>query len=434
MTLLPEVRSQLLQAAERRSRGSAMRRRLSRSAGLHHRGPGLVERWRRGPLILLAVGFVLAGSAFAGGLISFGAPAKPTSLFSRPRSGLGALTPGTVRVLALSTPDPAGGSAWGLRVLSTTRGLGCLQVGRLVNGKLVAIGRDGAFADDGRAHELPASGDFFSLGCGALDGKGRLFLNVTYGEEPASAWFGGCNAPGSPPGGWTRSERMCPLGDERNLYYGLLGPYAKSITYTRDGQSHTQPTIGGEGAYLLVTKSAAKQLLTGTGTTDVVPVDGPITEIHYRNGSTCHLTARSWIGGRDACTPELQVPVGYARPRMKLYTRAQVVAPVSIRSIRTREGQRLSVISFVSRVALPNARSRYQAQWREDGKPRDIYGFSSTDTDIEAGERVNIPFVQRGDRRRPRVFHGTVSLVQSSEAFEYERPAVLVAHFSARMR
>ena len=65
-------------------------------------------------------------------------------------------------MLPIAAPDPAGGPDWGMRVLSTTRGEGCLQLGRIVDGKLGALGQDDAFANDGRFHELPVSAAFDS--------------------------------------------------------------------------------------------------------------------------------------------------------------------------------------------------------------------------------------------------------------------------------
>ena len=64
---------------------------------------------------------------------------------------------------------------------------------------------------------------------------------------------------------------------------------------------------------MFVTRASAHQLLNfaNAGTADIVPVDGPVKEIHYRDGSTCHLTSKSWIGGAYACTPSLSEPVGY---------------------------------------------------------------------------------------------------------------------------
>jgi hypothetical protein len=75
--------------------------------------------------------------------------------------------------------------------------------------------------------------------------------------------------------------------------------------------------VGSDGAYLFVTRASAHQLLNfaNAGTADIVPVDGPVREIHYRDGSTCHLTSKSWIGGSYACTPSLSEPVGYVPVR-----------------------------------------------------------------------------------------------------------------------
>ncbi len=301
-------------------------------------------------------------------MIRFGAPAgQPPGYSHSSRSGLGELTRGTVRLLAISTPDPVGGPAWGMRVFSTTRGVGCIQVGRLVDGRLGALGQDGAFHDDGLFHELGASTFAPFYNCATLDANRRLFTNVAVGDEPASGWgfvgryaHGGCVPATSSPAERAGAPTICPQGDERNLYYGLLGPDASSVTYVLAGQSHTVPTVGPEGAYLIVTKAAPKQLFdfTDGGTNDVVPVDGPITALHYRDGTTCHLTSRSWIGGADACTPTLKVPVGYVPPKRTVYTSAQVAAPLRVRLLHATRGGYEITVSFTSRVAITHARSK----------------------------------------------------------------------------
>ena len=266
MTLLPEVRSQLYDAAGRRARspGRGLLGWLSRA--------NLNGHWPRTPLIAFGVGLVLVGGAFGAGLIELGAPAKlPFSLYGNAQEGSGGLVPGTVRMLPIAAPDPAGGPNWGMRVLSTTRGEGCLQLGRIVDGKLGALGQDGAFANDGRFHELPVSAAFGVNTCALLDGKGRLFTNITADERAASAWIGvggrlgGCVPPSAGPYEkglrLTRQERehgakpaaICAQADLRNIYYGLLGPQAQSITYVLDGQRHTLPTVGADGAYMFVT-------------------------------------------------------------------------------------------------------------------------------------------------------------------------------------
>jgi hypothetical protein len=452
MTLLPQVRSQLHDAARRRARSRT--RRLGRfGRGGRRRG------WHRTPLISLALGFGLAGAAFASGVIQFGAPA-PTArvqLFTAPRTGDGALTPGTTRILPVATPDPAGGAPWGMREFATSRGLGCIEVARLVDGKLVAVGQDYAFGDDGRYHELSVAsgGAGFGDWCSALDRYHRLYINQTWGEQPASAWQSRCYAPGSP-GDHTSDELTvksgrpelperrvvlppCPPEDERNLYFGLLGPDAESVTYVLEGRRHTLATSGPEGAYLIVTRSTAGQLLTGVGAGGVVPVDGPITEVHYRDGATCHLTSRSWIGGAYACTPSMQVPVGYVAPRNLSYTHAQVETPLQVKPIRTHNGQYELRLAFKSRVALTNAESGYNFIWYVPGALHENHGGYRTEADIAAGQTISTTTCPLP----PGVIHGTVSLHEPDEvfksrhevvyAFKYEKVGVLVASFSVRI-
>jgi hypothetical protein len=436
MTLLPQVRNQLHGAAGRRARSRTSRLALLRGAR-RRRG------WHRTPLISLAVGLGLAGVALASGVIKFGAPA-PTArvqLFTAPTTGDGALTPGSVRMLPISTPDPAGGAPWGMREFSTSRGLGCVEVARLVDGKLVALGQDDAFGDDGRAHLLGVASGGAGYGdwCSPLDRYHRLYINQTWGEQPASAWQSRCYPPDTPPASHSRHEPPCPLDDERNLYFGLLGPDAQSVTYVLEGQHHTLATSGPEGAYLIVTRSTVGQLLTGVGTGGVVPVDGPIAEIHYRDGATCHLTRRSWIGGAYACTPSMQVPVGYVAPQSQSYSHPQVDTPVDARLIRTRHGRYELRLAISSRVALTNAGSGYDFAWYVPGARFENHGDYRTESDIAVGQIVSTTTCPLP----PGLIHGTVSLYEPDEvfksksevvyAYKYEKTGVLVGSFSVRV-
>ncbi len=451
MTLLPEVRTQIYAAAERRSR-SPQARLLSRLPGPHLSG-----RWRRAPLISLALGIALVGGAFGGGLIQLGAPAKlPFSLLRNSHEGYGALVPGTVRMLPIAAPDPAGGPDWGMRVLSTTRGQGCIQIGRLLDGKLGALGQDYAFGDDGRFHELPVSAAFDIDGCALLDGKGRLFTNVTADERPESAWIGtgerlgGCVPATAGPYEkglrLTRRERelglrpapICPQADLRNIYYGLLGPDAQSITYVLEGERHTLPTVGVNGAYLFVTRASAHQLLNfaNAGTADIVPVDGPIKEIHYRDGSTCHLTSKSWIGGSYACTPPLSEPVGYVTVG-KEPTPAEVATPIHARLTRGALGRYVIAISFTARLAVTDARRTYEMRWREPGMAPGAYGIEGTNSNIAAGQTITKTIGEFGPRIvRAGIVHGTVTLLQALGAGGVEGPgstSVQVGTFAVRV-
>jgi hypothetical protein len=451
MTVLPEVRSQLYAAAERRSH--------SRRTRLLSRLPGALRlsgRWRRAPLISLGVGVTLVGGAFAAGLIQLGAPAQlPFSLLRNSHEGYGALVPGTVRMLPIAAPDPAGGPDWGMRVLSTTRGQGCIQIGRLLDGKLGALGQDDAFANDKRFHELPVSAAFDFNGCALLDGRGRLFTNVTADERPASAWIGtgqrlgGCVPATAGPYEkglrLTRREReiglrpvpICPQADLRNIYYGLLGPEAQSITYVLAGRHRTLPTVGSDGAYLFVTRASAHQLLNfaNAGTADIVPVDGPIREIHYRDGSTCHLISKSWIGGSYACTPSLSEPVGYV-PVGKAPTHAEVSTPIHVRVTRGRQGRYVIRIGFSARLAVTDARRIYAMRWREPRMPSGAYGGEGTDSNIAAGQTITKTIGEFGPGVRVGIVHGTVTLLQALGAGGIEGPgsvSVPVGSFAVRV-
>ncbi len=321
--------------------------------------PGWMRRGRArtSAIVILATLLISTAALAAGGVIRIGAPAEQSgrSFYTQVDGGI---VKGTVRVLPVTTSDPAGGPPWGMRVLSTKRGEGCIQVGRLLDGKLGAIGQDSSFGDDGLFHVFGVDTFGAKRACTLLDGNNRLFINAVVGDIPASAWTGRASN-GCVPSTAGHFERFgehghpyptCPQRDERNLYYGLLGPDAQSVTYVLNGQTHTLATSGPEGAYLIVTRASPTQLFNfnAGGTQDVVPVDGPITELHYRNGATCHLTSRSWIGGREACSPPLKVPVGWVAPRAPAPTAAQVASPLRVRLVAAGDGGSEAVVRFVS--------------------------------------------------------------------------------------
>jgi len=438
MTLLPNIRAQLCEAAERvaQSPSASPDARFPRS--LFARG---VRRPGRTPLILVGVLLLGLGGAFGGGLIHLGKPSPAGQEFANPKAELGALTPGSVRLLPVRTADPAGGPDWGMRVLSTSRGVGCIQVGRLVDGRLGALGQDDSFNNDGLFHELPVTGRFDRFSCGALDGAGRIFNNVVQGELPASAAY--LQGPSCEPPGAQRFANVaygpnCPQADERNLYYGLLGPDALSVTYVLDGKSHTVPTVGADGAYLIVTRAPLHQLLgfAGATTADVVPVDGPITELHYTGGRTCHLNGRSWIGGTSACTPPLEVPVGYTAVAPPP-SAGEVKAPLSARVVRDPSGGESIVVRFTSKVPISTDRSDYQIRLYAPGVPTSRYSAGQPfATDIQAGQQVSLNAYGSGPRLKPGLYKGDVTFVYATGPALLEGPGTVYRHvgnFSVRV-
>jgi hypothetical protein len=101
---------------------------------------------------------------------------------------------------------------------------------------------------------------------------------------------------------------LCPLRDERNLYFGLLGPEATSLTYSAvNGTLHTITPVGPDGAYLIVQRAAKptpghiNNALSGS----LYP-SPPITEVTYRNGLHCNFANPRKLPPR-AC----QFPPGY---------------------------------------------------------------------------------------------------------------------------
>src|SRR6202023_3121614 len=85
-----------------------------------------------------------------------------------------------------------------------------------------------------------------------------------------------CAAAASTPAEQSAAQgRVCPQSEERDLYYGLLGPDAESVTYLEAGKPVTVATSGPEGAYLIVQNAPSKWQPNdayGVGETGPVPV------------------------------------------------------------------------------------------------------------------------------------------------------------------
>ena len=255
------------------------------------------------------------------GRLAIGAEAGP--LHVPANTFQGAAIPSTVQLVA-ETPDPRGGLPWGLREFRTTRGQTCLQVGRVQNGTIGAIGQDGAWNNDHRFHPI-APNAYTGQHCSPTDAAGHAFDNVALngGGGIASAnvpW--GTGAQGGGCGGidGARVEPQCPPHDLRNLNFGLLGPDAVSIEFVgADGHRYTEPTNGSDGAYLIVTAPGTKSATCvyyspgqgrgcsrGGETASASVGSGVITRVLYRDGHACTLPAPTPTGVRDASCP----PVG----------------------------------------------------------------------------------------------------------------------------
>jgi len=396
-------------------------------------------RRRRGLVVAVALSLALALAAAAlaaVGVIRLGSPARPSGALANPRQGLGALRPGTARLLGVAVADPAGGLAWGMRLLGTTRGVGCLEVGRLLDGRLGVLGRDGAFGNDGRFHELPPGGLSGGGQCANLDANGRLFYTVSAANVPASGWQGqgGCTAP-LPPGGrivGLPASRYCRAGELRELVYGVLGPDATGVTYTLGGRQHTIKPVGPEGAYLIVTAHSGlptdhgRYTLAGAiGSIMPLPWSSPITSIAYRDGMRCLIDATKPGTLKGQCTPP-----GY-RPVTARLSDSQVVSPIDVRVVAmTPAGRRAIRVSFTARIAVRKAGSSYEVA-ENTSSPEAV--FEATQRNINAGQTVTwlLP------APKPGVYSGKIVLGLSGAPpypiYTYS-PGPLVGRFSVRVR
>ena len=96
----------------------------------------------------------------------------PTSCPRTPKRGSAQPEAASLTPLPMRVADPEGGPPWAMRVIRTTRGLVCMQGGRLVNGQLGGLGSGYAFGADGRFHPFEAEDAIATDACPAV-GAGR---------------------------------------------------------------------------------------------------------------------------------------------------------------------------------------------------------------------------------------------------------------------
>ena len=262
------------------------------------------------PLAVVAVALVVAAPAVAA-VSGWFSPGQPDATGSpSPGSLFGVVRPGHSRLLPIRVADRQGGPPWGLRLVRTTRGDTCVQLGRIQDGQVGSLGIADAWDNDHRFHPIPPSAED-AQDCGSTDAAGHGFVNRGIFGESASANLGadyitGPQASGCrlPVGGGGYHWPPCPPGSNRIVFYGLLGPDALSITYRKPGGGlATQRTVAGVGAYLLVfpynpATCAEYDQAPGSavncdgeseaGATPVVP--GAVTQVAYTHGRTCSLT------------------------------------------------------------------------------------------------------------------------------------------------
>lgn len=193
---------------------------------------------------VMALALVLTGGAIAvaaTGLLS-GNPVPEVGGKPTPDVGNGVPAPGGSHLLSLRVADPEGGPPWGMRVVHTTRGSTCVQMGRVQDGRLGQLGIDGAYRDDGRFHPLspdilPIDDGYANISC-ILPGQTLMSRSPT--QDRSAEWM-------------VEPRRLKPTAQElRSISYGLLGPHAVSIAYRTPTGTQTRPVSPGTGAYMIV--------------------------------------------------------------------------------------------------------------------------------------------------------------------------------------
>ena len=265
------------------------------------------RRLRRGGLALpVAIGVLVLAAASAGAalLLSSGETVAPAFVLpATPAAGLGEPVPESLALLPMRAADPEGGPSWGMRVIRTSRGLLCLQAGRVMDGQLGALGTGYAFHGDERFHPFLADDAISTDACPAVGAGGTAFLPgppvivpadglPLAGENVARSDQVHCDLPGQQDWGV-----RCPQSELRQVAMGLLGPHARSIEVGNpDGSSFTIDPYGPEGAYLIVLPAqpnANANMSSGSyqspfGSVSSAP-GGATLKVTYDDGVQCQI-------------------------------------------------------------------------------------------------------------------------------------------------
>jgi hypothetical protein len=265
------------------------------------------RRSPRGGLALpVAIGVLVLAAASAGAalLFSSGETVAPAFVLpATPAAGFGEPVPQSLALLPMRVADTEGGPPWAMRVIRTSRGLLCLQAGRVVDGRLGALGTGYAFHADKRFHPFLADDAISTDACPAVGASGTAFLPgppvivpanglALAGENVSQSDQVHCDLPGQQNWGV-----RCPQSELRQVAVGLLGPNARSIEVgNADGSSFTIDPYGPEGAYLIVLPAqpnANASMSSGSyqspfGSVSNAP-GGATLKVTYDNGFQCQI-------------------------------------------------------------------------------------------------------------------------------------------------
>ncbi len=314
MSILPQLERDLTAAAKRRSSWT------SHASSPRQRGaPASAAARGNRRRVVLSLAFAALALIGAGGGALLLAPGRPiTPAYELPAMstvGIGRPLAPSLALLPLRAADPDGGPPWGMRVIRTTRGLACIQAGRVLDGRLGGIGIGYAFKGDGRFHPFAAADAVSEDACATVDRRGLAFqpgapmLSTADGTSLAgeNVWSGErahCDLPGEMDWGV-----RCPRADLRETAAGLLGPDAVSISVSAPGRHFTLAPAGRDGAYLIV-MPAPMGASGGQGARLRDRAMARLT-VTYRDGSRCEIPASTH---QQQCTPKgLEVSSGAPR-------------------------------------------------------------------------------------------------------------------------
>jgi hypothetical protein len=460
MSVLPQLERDLYEAAEHSLGGRKASLRISDDANAAEAGRS--ARWtdargraRRVRVLALAFVCLLATATIAlaaTGVILTGAPVRPQGSLN-PDAGEGVPAPGAAQLLPLRVPDPGGGPQWGMRLVRTTRGELCVQIGRIANGQLGELGVDGVFHDDGRFH--PISPDVLPETSGAGksvedDAATESVSCELAGHAIAGAHIGVDRSAGAANG----DARTIPRGDLRDLYYGLLGPNAVSVSFREGSKARSEAVLPALGAYLIVRRIAPHQNVGVGG--ESIGTDGdlapypPLVAITYRlDGTLCqrgptlapgtisHLAHRCpfphWPSSRDVAPRDLHQPLRVRlQIRHRLLTTVQLsfIAPFAVTSANAFYQVRIPSVS-----CLPSARGARSATGAH-GRTAPVvagYGGTSIERNVARGATVtqslsaSVLFSgQCGGFRAPRPWTRRVATIEVLYAHPDGEPPVIV--------
>jgi hypothetical protein len=395
-------------------------------------------------LAAIALGaLLLAVAAYAATqIIGVGAPVSPSHDWERSSRSTGVgvpvtgatSAPASAQLLAISVPDPAGGLPWGMRIVRTTRGLVCMQIGRLLDGRLGVLGQDGEFDNDRLFHELPIGVLDPSM---CLEPSQRVVDSV--GLPAAGALQSpttSCLAPGEHtlPSG----PRHCPAGDGRIIAFGVLGPHAVSVSYSAQGRLRTVATAGRYGAYLIVLRAPAEQR-------NVAALGGssaPIDDFPIGTGSSEVISRLMFRFGDHLCQTGFDRRQGGLPQCTNAFARTPVLVPEIPRGLRTRVavstrkvvgGYDLTVM-FKAPAPVFNASTAYDVEYtlphtRACGIPGG-YG-QSIERDIACGQIVHASELVIQPSHCHGVVEGKVTLGRQTFARGgFDRSAETIGSFS----